>query len=646
MPIKTGKSGKLKVESGLRGYFQLFTFNFLLFTVEYLQMLNKKIYIYCLLIACFVGMRGDPVSWAATAEERYYEAAECYQELLKTPEKLKYRENWFPCIEKFRDAYRGDPSGRYAAANLYMAGKLYQGLYNRSFKVSDKKAALDYFQRVLKHFPKSSYRPKAEEGIQNFSRQPTGKARVQKKGTFPKVRDLKNKVKVREEIYKKSKAEYKASRIKRPKVKHKSSLGKNSEKTYAKPYKKKFSSSADSDTTVVTELRFWSNPSYTRVVIDADKETSYTHRLLKKDPSAHKPHRLYIDFDNSRLGNNIEKDFPINDNLLTRARAGLQSSGSVRVVIDIKSFKTYKVFSLRNPFRTVIDVWGGNASSRQNGKWAAKKDTKRKEPREKDTKKEKRLGKEPENKIPNLTQSLALGVRRIVIDPGHGGHDPGAVGYYKKVYEKDIVLSIAKKLARKIRQRLGCEVIMTRNSDRFLSLEERTAIANTKNADLFISIHTNAHKDRRAYGIETYFLNLATDDDAVRVAARENATTRKNISDLQKILNDLMQNAKINESTRLAVHIQKHLCGYMKQRKYSRIKNKGVKQAPFYVLLGAQMPSVLIETSFISNKRECKRLRDAAYQDDLCEGILRGIRKYINEINPTALRRLHHRENG
>lgn len=628
----------------------LFTFNFFIFnffTFNFLQMLNKKFFIYCLLIACIFGMRGEPVSLAATAEEKYYEAAECYQELLKMPEKLKYRENWFPCIEKFRDAYRRDPSGRYAAVSLYMTGKLYQELYRRSVKASDKNAALDYFQRVLKRFPKSSYRPKAEKGIQDFSQEPSRRPRVQKKGTFPKVRDPKNKVKVRKEIYEKSKAEYKASKTRRPKVKYKSSLGKNSAKAYTKPYKKKFSSPGDSNTTVVTGLRFWSNPSYTRVVIDGDKETSYTHKLLEKDPSAHKPHRLYIDFDNSRLGKNIEKNFPINDNLLTRARAGLQSSGSVRVVIDIKSFKTYKVFSLRNPFRTVIDVWGGDAS---NGKWVAKKDTKRKSakrksPSKKETKK-KRVRKKPEDKIPNLTRSLALGVRRIVIDPGHGGHDGGAVGYYKKVYEKDIVLSIAKKLARKIRQNLGCEVIMTRNSDRFLSLEERTAIANTKNADLFISIHTNSHTNRRAYGIETYFLNLATDDDAVRVAARENATTRKNISDLQKILNDLMQNAKINESTRLAVHIQKNLCRYMKSRKYSRIKNKGVKQAPFYVLLGAQMPSVLIETSFISNKRECKRLTSAAYQDNLCEGIIRGIRKYINEMNPTALWRLRHKENG
>jgi N-acetylmuramoyl-L-alanine amidase len=234
-----------------------------------------------------------------------------------------------------------------------------------------------------------------------------------------------------------------------------------------------------------------------------------------------------------------------------------------------------------------------------------------------------------------LAKQLALGVRRIVIDPGHGGHDFGAPGYIKGVHEKDVALQIGRKLALKIRKELKCETIMTRSADQYLTLEERTAIANTKNADLFISIHTNAARDQRAYGLETYYLNLATDDDAILVAARENATSMRNISDLESILNDLMQNAKINESTRLAGYVQQSLYLHL-QRNYGSIKSKGVKQAPFYVLLGAQMPAILVETSFISNARECKRLIDPRYQEQICVGIIRGIRKYIQELNPTA----------
>jgi N-acetylmuramoyl-L-alanine amidase len=234
-----------------------------------------------------------------------------------------------------------------------------------------------------------------------------------------------------------------------------------------------------------------------------------------------------------------------------------------------------------------------------------------------------------------LARQLVLGVSRIVVDPGHGGRDFGAPGYAKGVHEKDVVLKIARRLAKRIQEELHCEVFLTRDSDSNLTLEERTAIANTKNADLFISIHTNASRDRRAYGIETYFLNLATDEDAIMVAARENATSTKNISDLQTILTDLMQNAKINESSRLAVRVQESLHGRLRQH-FSQIKDKGVKKAPFYVLLGARMPSILIETAFISNARECERLVDPGYQDRMCQAIIEGIRKYIQETSPAA----------
>jgi N-acetylmuramoyl-L-alanine amidase len=357
------------------------------------------------------------------------------------------------------------------------------------------------------------------------------------------------------------------------------------------------------------------------VVVDTSGKTPYFHRLLKKDPSLKKPQRLYIDLQNARLAKDFPKVIPINDDLLMDARAGQFKSDTVRVVVDIKSFKTYKIFSLMNPFRIVIDVWGKDGQTATASQQRA-------------------AVKPPAGKIPpgSLTRSLALGVSRIVVDAGHGGKDPGAKGYYRAAREKDITLNIAKKLAQKLEAKIGCEVIMTRRGDTFLTLEERTALANTKEADLFISIHVNAHRSKHAYGTETYFLNLATDEEAIRVAAMENATSTKNISDLQTILMDLMQNAKINESSRLASYVQTNMVQSLK-KKYSNVRDKGVKQAPFYVLLGAQMPAILVETSFISNPRECKRLMDAAYQDQLCEGIVRGVEKYIKATSPTAFQK-------
>ena len=223
-----------------------------------------------------------------------------------------------------------------------------------------------------------------------------------------------------------------------------------------------------------------------------------------------------------------------------------------------------------------------------------------------------------------------MGVKRIVIDPGHGGKDKGASGK-NGLYEKNINLKIAKKLSQRIKQDLDMEVLLTRDSDHFIPLEERTAIANTKHADLFVSIHVNASPNPQAEGFETYFLNLATDEESIRVAAFENATSTKRISDMQKILKDLMLNTKIDESSRLAGHVQQNVVQVLNE-KYSPVKNLGVKQAPFYVLIGAQMPAILIETSFISNERERERLSQDDYLDQIVEGLLKGIEGYIKEI--------------
>ena len=589
---------------------------------------NKKFLTYILITVCLSGMLFSHDASALTAEEQFYKADFAYKKFLKDTEKAQYRENWLVHIKAFQRAYRADDRGTLAPAALYMTGAVYRELYRHSFRTSDKKKALDIFRRVVKHFADSVYKDKARKALKDFSREKTKKTSVPekkeaaaKKTSGKKPKEVKTKV--RSEVFRKSKEVYKrtaktsSAKPKLPKKPKKSSFRPEIQPTNFSP-------------ATITKLRFWSNPSYTRIVVDADRDAGYTYELLEKKEKK-QPHRLYIDFENSRLGQNIKHFIPINDDLLTGTRASQYKTNLVRVVVDIKSFGTYKVFSLRNPFRTIIDVWGGDV-------------------RDKTPKPERRP--DPKQTVPSfepghgidLAKQLALGVRRIVIDPGHGGRDAGALGYDKGVKEKNVVLDIAKRLARKIRRKLGCEVIMTRTTDVFLSLEERTAIANTKSADLFISIHTNAHKKRSAYGIETYFLNLATDEDAIRVAARENATTKKNISDLQKILNDLMQNAKINESSRLAADVQKSLYKRIKS-KYSKVRNKGVKQAPFYVLLGAQMPSILIETSFISNKRECRRLTNSTYQEHLCEAIVNGIRKYIKETNPTALLRLR-RGNG
>jgi N-acetylmuramoyl-L-alanine amidase len=585
--------------------------------IEHGYLSKRTISILCLAAFVFALFVHPYSAFSGGAKERYLKADKCYNSLRNNPAKQKYRQNWLECIRKFDEVYREDSSGSWAPAGLYMSGTLYYELYKRSGKAGDKNEAVDCFERIIKRFPNSGYRLRALKALDQIPganvikglAEGNGHDTKGKKPQPPEVQPEKREIeKTLLPSEKKEEIKVPADEIKEETIPPVEEKTKSSEKT----------ASPEGGMVVVSDLRFWSNPSYTRIVINADGETDYSHRLLKQDPALNKPQRLYVDLSNSRLGGDIKKIIPINDDLLSDARAGQYEPGVVRVVVDIKSFKTYKIFSLKNPFRIVIDVWGG---------------------RDEDVRSE-----APEVKVEEkgdkmsagaLAKQFALGVKKITVDAGHGGEDFGAPGYMKGVHEKDIVLLLGRKLANKLKSELGCEVIMTRSSDKYLTLEERTAIANTKNTDIFISLHTNASRNKNAHGIETYYLNLATDDESILVAARENATSTKNISDLQSILNDLMQNAKINESSRLAGYVQDSLFKKMSSN-YDNVKNKGVKKAPFYVLLGAQMPAILVETSFISNKRECMRLLDPDYQELLCDAIVNGVRNYIRELNPNA----------
>ena len=237
-------------------------------------------------------------------------------------------------------------------------------------------------------------------------------------------------------------------------------------------------------------------------------------------------------------------------------------------------------------------------------------------------------GKDPKTDHVSLAQQLGLGVKKIVIDPGHGGKDPGAMAFGMK--EKDIVLQIAQDLAPVLQRELGCEVLLTRDTDVFVPLEERTAIANTENADLFVSLHVNAHPSAKVRGLETYYLNLTTNAEAMRVAAMENATSTHQMSDLQNILSDIMKNSKIEESSRLAQQVHNSILNEAAEQGYSNIKNLGVKQAPFYVLIGAQMPAILLEVAFITNKDDVKNLTDPTFVRLLTQEIADGIRSYVS----------------
>ncbi|MEQ1474175.1 MAG: N-acetylmuramoyl-L-alanine amidase, partial [Candidatus Acidiferrum sp.] len=235
-----------------------------------------------------------------------------------------------------------------------------------------------------------------------------------------------------------------------------------------------------------------------------------------------------------------------------------------------------------------------------------------------------------------LTRALGLKIGRIVIDAGHGGHDTGTIGP-TGLMEKDLCLDVALRLGKIIKQRLpGAEVVFTRADDSFIPLEERTAIANEAHADLFISIHANSSQDHGARGIETYYLNLKGSPEAMEVAARENAVSNVGVHDLEDLIKKIARNEKIDESKEFAEDIQNSLATRV-QKTAKTVKNRGVRKAPFVVLIGADMPSILTEISFLSNPADEQLLKKPEHRQRVAEGLYQGVASYLQSLNSVTL---------
>ena len=231
----------------------------------------------------------------------------------------------------------------------------------------------------------------------------------------------------------------------------------------------------------------------------------------------------------------------------------------------------------------------------------------------------------------SLIRALGLKIGRIVIDAGHGGHDTGTIGP-EGLMEKDLVLDVSLRLGRLLESRLGADVIYTRDDDTFIPLETRTAIANEKQADLFISVHANSSPDPEARGVETYYLNFTSSPDALEVAARENAVSEKSIHELQDLVKKITLKEKIDESRELASDVQTSLYQGLSAKNPS-LHNRGVKKAPFVVLIGANMPSILAEISFVSNPIDEQRLETPDYRQKIAESLYKGIAKYVGGLS-------------
>ncbi|HWR37831.1 MAG TPA: N-acetylmuramoyl-L-alanine amidase [Clostridia bacterium] len=506
---------------------------------------------------------------------------------------------------------------------------------------------------------------------------------------------------------------------------------------------------------LVTGIRHWSTPDYTRVAIDLEAEVKYEAGRVAN------PDRIFFDLHDTKLASVlIGKTFDVSDGFLRKIRVAQFQKGLTRIVLEVDDVSDYAVFMLPNPYRLIIDIHGrrpqkvmaktvgpkqsasgdnttepaadkqpqtrteaksepakgsptvgasgtprpnapaetarksdtvvpqpgdrqASGTEKQNAKAEAQvregaldenpetstktevaklsvpgtKDTKKptteptfeavaprvaeKSPRIASKKGKKQTAAQIHQARPtangerSLIRALGLKIGRIVVDAGHGGHDTGTIGP-SGLLEKDLVLDVALRLGRLLQGRMGAEIIFTRDDDTFIPLETRTAVANQQQADLFISIHANSSSDATARGIETYYLNFTSSTDALEVAARENAVSEKSIHELQDLVKKIALKEKIEESREFAADVQKSLHAGL-SAKTPAMRDRGVKKAPFIVLIGANMPSILAEISFLSNPLDERKLQTPEYRQKIADSLYKGVARYVSGLSGVKL---------
>ena len=689
--------------------------------------------------------------------EQYHKALQMREALNGRPESQRSPEDYDRVIDAFRKVYHLAPTSTRADASVLAVGDL---LTEKARLENDKKgfkSAIGQYEFLAREYPGSKYRFEALLSIGQIYREDLGDADTAR-STFEDflkryphhplaenakaaLREMDDEAKHPARKHSESEKELVAS------AKHDEEPDdqEDIEETKAKPAALKATPTKRKGLPLVTSLRYWSTPDYTRIAIDVGDEIKYEAGRV---PS---PDRIYFDLYGSRLASELMgKSYDVHDGLLKKVRVAQYKPNMARVVLEVDNLAEYSAFLLPNPYRLIIDVHGrkpaartetakvqdadsdnsnsltGVAQSRRTRastpiaakakesalaeastpaeseptetaqtrkpglppraevplqtsdldlseiaslsddpqqikatskptsgpvvETVAKREPEKKtaEPSDAAATAKKSHSKKGRNKPAtvlanvheaaptadgdlSLIRALGLKIGRIVVDAGHGGHDTGTIGP-NGLLEKDLVLDVALRLGKLLEDKLGADVVYTRKDDTFIPLETRTAIANQNQADLFISIHANSSHDPSARGVETYYLNFTRSPEALEVAARENAVSETSVHDLQDLVKKIALKEKIDESREFAATVQKSL--YTGEAaKNPGVKNRGVKKAPFIVLIGANMPSILAEISFVSNPTDERKLRTPEYRQRIAESLYRGVARYAQGLS-------------
>ena len=621
-------------------------------------------------------------------------------------------------IGQYEFLRREYPGSKFRVDALFTIGQIYRE------DLEDRDKARETFEEFLKHYPNSHLAADARDAIKEMDAEVAAEKKGKKPGEAAK------------EVAKKEE----------PKLKPAPASEQDDTRMATASAKR-------SGLPLITGIRHWSTPDYTRVAIDIETEVKYEAGRVPD------PDRIFFDLHDTKLASTlVGKTFDVSDGFLKRIRVAQFQRGLTRVVLEVDNVSEYSVFLLPNPYRLIIDIHGrkqqpllARKSEKKDEKPQIKENTKPTEqaksalPDEKsetqkalppvvakneppvvgqmpdaevtkkatesakntapaiEPKPEKRVEKKADAKaearnetndgdgvsakqevanlsgaekkatekptseptvevvtprtesakkstvaskrgVPDahaartlrdgdrtLIRALGLKIGKVVVDAGHGGHDTGTIGP-NGLLEKDLVLDVSLRLGRLLEKGMGADVVFTRDDDTFVPLETRTAVTNKAEADLFISVHANSSRDPAARGLETYYLNFTSSADALEVAARENAVSEKSIHELQDLVKKIALKDKIDESKELASDVQRSMVSGL-SAKDRGLRDRGVKKAPFIVLIGANMPSILAEISFVSNPSDERKLQTPEYRQKIAESLYRGVQRYVSGLS-------------
>lgn len=634
------------------------------------------------LIVCpAASARGDK---KADAREQFERAVRMRTTLEGNPQKDRSLADYRQTIAAYHKVYLISPQAEEVTPSLIAEGELYVEM-GRQFDPKYFKSAIDTYNFLLTQYPGSRYRSEALFSIGKIQKdildrldeaEATFKEFLKR---FPKsekadgAREALKEIADAREDQKQQEAEVKAAQAAAAEKAAKAPPAEKAvqEKDPVPAIKGQIAEQREAAgrTPHVVDIRTWNAADHTRIVVTLEDTIKYDAARIAS------PDRIYFDLYKANLTPALaKKTLAVDNGLLKSVRLAQNKQGVVRLVLDVDGAKDYSAYLLSKPYRLVIDVRSSTANAAKQPASApakieeAKTETKP-APKPGESATVTAGNKQPQPAKPDLispatsaptktkpeaqktaalqpptepkrnrdgqrslTRALGLKISRIVIDPGHGGHDTGTIGPHG-LMEKDLCLDVALRLGRLIEDKLpGAEVVYTRKDDTFIPLEQRTAMANDAKADLFISIHANSSHDHAARGVETYYLNFATSEESMEVATRENALSQTSLHDLQDIIKKIARNEKIEESKELASDIQDSL-SHRLQTVSQNQRNRGVKKAPFVVLIGANMPSVLTEISFISNPSDEKLLRKGDQRQRVADGLYHGIAAYLDNLN-------------